>query len=61
VNLARRAWCTGRVDRLVQILQAVRHRHEHQEQICSALTALGLEPPDLSGLAWGHATGDVTG
>jgi hypothetical protein len=46
---------------MVQILQAVRHRHEHQEQICSALTAIGLEPPDLSGLAWGHATGDVTG
>ena len=43
----------------VQILQAIRHAHEHQEQVCAALTSLGIEAPNLSGLAWGQATGDV--
>jgi uncharacterized damage-inducible protein DinB len=43
----------------VQILQAARHSHEHQEQVRAILSSLGIEPPDLSGLAWGAAIGDV--
>lgn len=37
----------------VQVAQALQHAHAHREQVCTILTALGLEPPDLSGLAWG--------
>jgi len=29
----------------------------HREQICSILTALGLEPPDLQVWAYAEATG----
>ena len=41
----------------VQIAQALQHSHAHREQVCTILTTWGLEPPDLSGLTWGLATG----
>jgi len=32
--------------------QATSHAMEHRTQICSVITSLGLEPPDLSTWAW---------
>lgn len=43
----------------VRLMQALHHGHEHREQCCLALAALGFEPPDLSGWAFGAATGLV--
>lgn len=40
----------------VLLVQAFNHGTEHRSQICSILTALGIEPPDLSGWDWGLAT-----
>lgn len=37
--------------------QALQHGHAHREQICTILTSIGLQQPDLSGLAWGDAMG----
>jgi hypothetical protein len=44
---------------VAQILQAQRHAHEHQEQVCAVLTSIGVPAPDLSGLAWAESIGDV--
>jgi uncharacterized damage-inducible protein DinB len=41
----------------MEIAQALSHSHAHREQVCTILTTLGLQPPDISGLAWGDATG----
>jgi uncharacterized damage-inducible protein DinB len=41
----------------VEMAQAVSHSYGHREQVCTILTSLGLQPPDLSGLAWGDAMG----
>ena len=41
----------------VPIAQALHHGSVHREQICSILTALGLEPPDLQVWAYAEATG----
>jgi uncharacterized damage-inducible protein DinB len=38
----------------VQIAQAIGHGHEHREQVRAILTSLEIEPPDISGLAWGR-------
>jgi hypothetical protein len=54
-----RFWPESESSAGVQIVQALRHSHEHQEQVRSILSSLGIEPPDLSGLAWGVAIGDV--
>jgi uncharacterized damage-inducible protein DinB len=54
-----RFWPESESSAGVQILQAMRHSHEHQEQVRATLSSLGIEPPDLSGLAWGASIGDV--
>lgn len=41
----------------MEIAQALSHSHAHREQVCTILTSLGLQPPDISGLAWGDAMG----
>ncbi len=43
----------------VLLVQAIQHATEHREQICHALTRLGIEPPDLSAWAWGRAAGAI--
>ena len=37
----------------VFVAQALYHGNAHREQICSILTGLGIEPPDIQ--AWGYA------
>jgi uncharacterized damage-inducible protein DinB len=44
------------VDPWVVTLQVVNHAHEHREQVCSMLSALGITPPDLDGWAYGEVT-----
>lgn len=43
------------VEAAVVLVQAFHHSTEHRSQICTVLTTLGLEPPDLSSWAWGIA------
>ena len=38
------------------MLQVINHAHEHREQICSMMSALGITPPSLDGWSFGEAT-----
>ena len=39
-----------------RLAQVVQHGTDHRSQICTALTSLGLEPPDIDVWAYGKAT-----
>ena len=41
----------------VPVIQALHHGSAHREQICSIITALGVEPPDLQVWPYAEATG----
>lgn len=41
----------------VLIAQTLNHGNHHRAEICVMLTQLGNEPPDLSGLGYGEASG----
>ena len=41
----------------VPVVQALHHANVHREQVCSIITSLGLEPPDLQAWAYAEATG----
>lgn len=43
----------------VVIVQAVHHGTDHRSQICTVLTTLGVEPPDISSWSWGLAAGKM--
>ena len=43
----------------VILAQTVHHSNIHREQVCTILTVLGIEPPDLSGWGFGGAEGHV--
>jgi len=36
----------------VRLAQVVHHGTDHRSQVCTALTALGIEPPDIDVWAW---------
>jgi len=40
----------------VVLLEVINHAHEHREQICSMLNAIGVTPPDLDGWSYGEVT-----
>ena len=44
----------------LRLAQAIHHGTDHRSQICTALTLLGVEPPDLSVWAFGLETGRST-
>ena len=47
----------------LRLAQVVHHGSDHRSQICTALTGLGVTPPDIDLWAYGDATGrtrDVT-
>ena len=44
------------VEPWVVMLQVINHAHEHREQICSMMSALGIAPPSLDGWSFGEAT-----
>jgi uncharacterized damage-inducible protein DinB len=41
----------------IRINQVIHHGTDHRSQICTALTALGVEPPEIDLWAYGEATG----
>ena len=43
----------------VLIAQAVHHANVHREQVSAVFTSLGLQPPDVSGWAYGRASGGI--
>ena len=45
------------IEAVVVLVQAFHHSTEHRSQICTVLTTLGIEPPELSSWDWGLATG----
>ncbi len=43
----------------IRLAQALHHGTDHRSQICTALTTLGVEPPDIDAWAYGEAQGRV--
>ena len=43
-----------------RLAQAVQHGTDHRSQICTALTTLGIEPPEIDVWAYGWELGTVT-
>jgi uncharacterized damage-inducible protein DinB len=43
----------------IRLAQVVHHGTDHRSQICTALTNLGIEPPDIDLWAFGEAEGTV--
>ena len=41
----------------VRLAQAIHHGTDHRSQVCTALTTLGIEPPEIDVWAYGDATG----
>ncbi len=44
----------------IRLAQVLHHGTDHRSQICTALTSLGIEPPDIDVWAFGFDTGRVT-
>jgi uncharacterized damage-inducible protein DinB len=44
----------------LRIAQVLHHGTDHRSQICTALTSLGIEPPEIDLWAFGLETGRVT-
>jgi uncharacterized damage-inducible protein DinB len=47
------------IDAEVVLVQALNHATEHRAHVCTILTTLGVEPPELDGWNWGVATGRI--
>jgi uncharacterized damage-inducible protein DinB len=47
------------IDPAVILVQAINHGAEHRGQICTILTSLGVQPPEIDGWSWGDATGRI--
>ena len=41
----------------LRLAQVVHHGTDHRSQVCTALTSLGIEPPEIDLWAYGEATG----
>ncbi|CAN5561596.1 hypothetical protein BH20CHL7_BH20CHL7_17680 [soil metagenome] len=41
----------------MRLAQVVQHGNDHRSQICTILTTLGIEPPEIDLWAWAEATG----
>jgi uncharacterized damage-inducible protein DinB len=50
---------SSRLNPGVLLTQALHHGNVHREQVSAVLTSLGLTPPDVSGWAYGRASGDI--
>lgn len=44
----------------IRLAQALHHGTDHRSQICTALTTLGIEPPDIDVWAYGETVGRVS-
>jgi uncharacterized damage-inducible protein DinB len=45
----------------LRLAQVVHHGTDHRSQVCTALTMLGIEPPEIDLWAYGEATGRTHG
>ena len=45
------------VQATIPVVQALHHGNVHREQVCSILTSLGIQPPDLQVWAYAEETG----
>jgi uncharacterized damage-inducible protein DinB len=43
----------------IRLAQAIHHGTDHRSQICTALTNLGIEPPNIDVWAYGEAIGSI--
>ena len=43
----------------IRLAQALHHGTDHRSQICTGLTSLGIEPPDIDVWAFGELDGRV--
>ena len=43
----------------IQLAQVLHHGTDHRSQVCTALTALGVEPPRIDVLTFGMQAGRV--
>ena len=43
----------------IRLAQVVHHGTDHRSQVCTALTSLGMMPPDIDVWAFGDATGRI--
>jgi uncharacterized damage-inducible protein DinB len=43
----------------VRLAQAIHHGTDHRSQVCTALTTLGIEPPEIDVWAWADAQGKL--
>ena len=43
----------------IRLAQAIHHGTDHRSQICTALTSLGIEPPEIDVWAFGEGVGRV--
>jgi len=43
----------------IRLAQALHHGTDHRSQVCTALTTLGIEPPNIDVWAYGEAVGRV--
>jgi uncharacterized damage-inducible protein DinB len=41
----------------VRLAQAIDHGTDHRSQLCTALTVLGIQPPEIDVWAWAYANG----
>lgn len=44
----------------IRLAQAIHHGTDHRSQVCTALTRLGVEPPDIDAWAYGAQAGRIT-
>ncbi len=44
----------------VRLAQVIHHGTDHRSQVCTALTNLGIEPPEIDVWAWAWAQGTLT-
>jgi uncharacterized damage-inducible protein DinB len=49
----------GRAPMHVRLAQAVHHGTDHRSQVCTALTLLGVEPPEIDVWAFAQTTGSI--
>ena len=45
----------------LRLAQVIQHGNDHRSQICTALTSLGVEPPEIDLWGFGDATGRTRG
>jgi uncharacterized damage-inducible protein DinB len=49
----------GRAPLSIRLAQVIHHGTDHRSQICTGLTALGIEPPEIDVWAYGELDGRV--